>query len=184
MSRCIFIFRLSVNLYHIPRKIFRIWTTIEKLTFLNINTSAKRDKNDFWDTFVDREITKRNNTFLKGKFLIFRIPEKIRTERDSKYNVFLYTLPLHSSRGYSYIKDFRKEHDKFSSQSRGNIFQSMLTRKKFSQEVFSGISCLCTRDIYIYIFQRDLFYHCWRERARVYRSILRIIYLKILNNFK
>lgn len=138
-------------MHHIPRKIFRIWTIIEKLIFLNINTSAKRDKNDFWDTFIDREITKRNNTFLKGKFLIFRIPEKIRTERDSKYNVFLYTLPLHSSRGYSYIKDFRKEHDKFSSQSRGNIFQSMLTRKKFSQEVFPGISCLCTRDIYIYI---------------------------------
>lgn len=173
MSRCIFIFRLSVklNLYHIPRKIFRIWTIIEKLTFLNINTSAKRDKNDFWDTFIDREITKRNNTFLKGKFLIFRIPEKIRTERDSKYNVFLYTLPLHSSRGYSYIKDFRKEHDKFSSQSRGNIFQSMLTRKKFSQEVFPGISCLCTRDIYIYIFFKGIYFTIVEEKEHAFTGV-------------
>lgn len=157
--------------FFIPRKIFRIWTIIEKLTFLNINTSAKRDKNDFWDTFIDREITKRNNTFLKGKFLIFRIPEKIRTERDSKYNVFLYTLPLHSSRGYSYIKNFRKEHDKFSSQSPGNIFQSMLTRKKFSQEVFPGISCLCTRDIYIYIFFKGIYFTIVEEKEHAFTGV-------------
>lgn len=155
--------------FFIPRKIFRIWTIIEKLTFLNINTSAKRDKNDFWDTFIDREITKRNNTFLKGKFLIFRIPEKIRTERDSKYNVFLYTLPLHSSRGYSYIKNFRKEHDKFSSQSRGNIFQSMLTRKKFSQEVFPGISCLCTRDIYIFF--KGIYFTIVEEKEHAFTGV-------------
>lgn len=136
-------------MYHIPRKIFRIWTIIEKLTFLNINTSAKRDKNDFWDTFIDREITKRNNTFLKSKFFNFSNSRK-NSNREIR-NITSSYIPLHSSRGYSYIKDFRKEHDKFSSQSRGNIFQSMLTRKKFSQEVFPGISCLCTRDIYIYI---------------------------------
>lgn len=124
-----------------------------------------------FDTFIDREITKRNNTFLKGKFLIFRIPEKIRTERDSKYNVFLYTLPLHSSRGYSYIKDFRKEHDKFSSQSRGNIFQSMLTRKKFSQEVFPGISCLCTRDIYIYIFFKGIYFTIVEEKKHAFTGV-------------
>lgn len=91
--------------------------------------------------------TYRNNTLKNNsKFLIFvllidssifRVTRlrKRKRERDSKYNVFLYTLPLYSSRGYSYIKDFTKEHDKFSSQSRGNISQSTFT--KLNKEIFS-----------------------------------------------